>query len=275
MLKLVSQFGDVNVKYWNFPAGETGVKLPHMGSSDYFKIILDFESNDDIINLMFLCDALRENQGNHIHIYLHIPYMPYARQDRYCDVGESFSLKVICNILNSLDFDKIYVQDIHSEVMKGFFKAGMISVSEQHTLQYQKVRDIMNIYDSSNRIAIVAPDAGAVKKAAKAAKLHNLNMIEFHKKRNPVNGKIESVKCSLSKEELNKYDALIVVDDICDNGGTFIALGNVIKNEYNFNGHLHLVVTHGNFGNGFDDLNKFYKTIEWVNPLVCRRKNGK
>ena len=276
MLTVQSQYATaVDVKYWKFPAGETGVKLPSMGDANYFHIILDFESNDDIINLMFLCDALRESQGNDIRLNLHISYMPYARQDRYCDIGESFSLKVICNILNSLDFDKIYVQDIHSEVMKGFFKAGMISVSEQHTLQYQKVCDIMNIYDSSNKIAIVAPDAGAVKKAAKAAKLHNLNMIEFHKQRNPVNGKIESVKCSLSKEELNKYDALIVVDDICDNGGTFIALGNVIKNEYNFNGHLHLVVTHGNFGNGFDDLNKLYKTIEWVNPLVCRRKNGK
>lgn len=275
MLKLESNFGDIDVKYWKFPAGETAVKLPSMGDFDYFNITLDFESNDDIINLMFLCDALREMKGNNISIDLYISYMPYARQDRYCDVGESFSLKVICGIIDSLDFKQIYVQDVHSEVMKAFFRSGTLVVYEQHILQYRLVESIINTYCANQKIAIVAPDAGAIKKATKAAKLHNLDMIEFYKKRSPVDGKIESVKCSIDKEELNKYGCLIVVDDICDNGGTFIALGNVIKNEYNFNGHLHLVVTHGNFGNGFDDLNKFYKTIEWVNPLVCRRKNGK
>lgn len=267
MLKLESNFGDIDVKYWKFPAGETAVKLPSMGDFDYFNITLDFESNDDIINLMFLCDALREMQGSDIRIDLHISYMPYARQDRYCDVGESFSLKVICGILESLDFQQIYVQDVHSEVMKAFFKPGTLVVYEQHILQYHLVESIINTDCANQKIAIVAPDAGAIKKATKAAKLHNLNMVEFYKKRSPVDGKIESVKCSIDKEELNKYDALIVVDDICDGGGTFFQLGTVIYDEYKFKGDLHLVVTHGIFSKGLNDLGNLYDTISWVNAV--------
>ena len=266
MLKLQSKHASIiDVKYWKFPAGETAVKIPHLCDSDHFHIIMDFESNDDIINLMFLCDAIREMHGNDIRIDLHISYMPYARQDRYCDAGESFSLKVICGILNSLDFYKIYVQDIHSEVMKGFFKSGTLVVYEQHTLQYQLVKNIIDTYRTNRKIAIIAPDAGAVKKAAKAAKLHNLDMIEFYKKRNPTNGKIESIKCSVDKEELNKYDYFIVVDDICDGGGTFLQLASVIVDEYKFKGDLHLVVTHGIFSKGLLDLNTFYKTVNSVN----------
>lgn len=259
---------EIEIKFWKFPAGETGVKI--LSSDNLVRSVsvsFHFESNDDLINLAFLCDAVREKYTNDCKINLFMYYFPYARQDRYCDTGESFSLKVISQFLNSLDFHRIYVQDMHSEVMKGLFKSGVVKNMEQHTLQHKYVTDIVSMYSTDANIAIVAPDAGATKKAAKAAQSHGLDLVEFNKKRNPSNGLIEKITCSIDKEKLNSYDCLIVVDDICDNGGTFIALGDVINNQYNFKGDLHLIVTHGIFGKGLSNLNTFYKSINWVNSV--------
>ena len=73
---------------------------------------------------------------------------------------------------------------------------------------------------------------------------------------------------------MNKYSSLIVVDDICDGGYTFIQLAQVIKEEYGFTGDLHLVVTHGIFSKGFDDLNKYYTSINWVNSVGNKELNN-
>ena len=262
---------EVEVKFWKFPAGETGVKLQGI-CGNHVRIILFFESNDDLINLMFLCDAIREQEGSHVKIYLLIPYFPYARQDRYCAEGESFSLRVVCNLISALNFERIYVDDIHSEVMKGFFPAGTIDNSSQVELQDYLVTEIIG--SSLGIKAIVAPDNGAVKKASAAAKTHDLDLIEFSKQRDPKDGSIKSIKCNIDKDDLNKYSSLIVVDDICDGGYTFIQLAQVIKEEYGFTGDLHLVVTHGIFSKGFDDLNKYYTSINWVNSVGNKELNN-
>ena len=45
-----------------------------------------------------------------------MPYIPYARQDRVCAQGESFSLKIFANMLNAVNFENVYVLDAHSDV---------------------------------------------------------------------------------------------------------------------------------------------------------------
>lgn len=264
---------EIEVKFWKFPAGETGVKLLDIDiNRSWFDIHLYFESNDDIINLMFLYDAIKESHPHATSFNLYIKYLPYARQDRYCSPGESFSLRVFANILNSMDFYKIHVDDLHSEVMKGLVPAGKLVINEQFKLQENCVADIIRNYHSM-KTAIIAPDAGAVKKAAKAAIHHKVDLVEFTKQRDPKDGTIKKINCSIDKNELLQYDSLIVVDDICDNGGTFIALGNVIRNEYNFKGSLHLVVTHGIFGKGLSELYEYYNSIDWINAIGNKEIN--
>ena len=59
-------------------------------------------------------------------------------------------------------------------------------------------------------------------------------------------------------EDLKGCDCLIV-DDICDGGGTFIGLANELKNKNA--GKLYLAVSHGIFSRGFDDLEKCFTKI--------------
>lgn len=93
MLKLIATRSDTGPDYydyycvetWKFPAGETGLQhsvYPYYDEPPKLKIVCDFESNDDLINLLLLNDALRESFGLQVPIDLYIPYFPYARQDR-------------------------------------------------------------------------------------------------------------------------------------------------------------------------------------------------
>ncbi|AKJ74665.1 hypothetical protein SP19_174 [Salmonella phage 19] len=52
------------------------------------------------------CSRL-EGLHNHAEFTLHLPYIPYARQDRVMNPGEALSIKVFDKkIGNSLEFDK-------------------------------------------------------------------------------------------------------------------------------------------------------------------------
>jgi len=68
-------------------------------------------------------------------------------------------------------------------------------------------------------------------------------------------------------------DNFLIVDDICDGGGTFIGLGEAIK-KINPSAKLELFVTHGFFTKGLDKLLKLYDTI-YTTDSVCRIKNDK
>ena len=82
-----------------FPAGESLVRI--LDSATYnnnekwwlnqppMVVKMDFKSNDDIINLLLLTDAVRRKYGNERKLTLICHYFPYARQDRVCNPGES------------------------------------------------------------------------------------------------------------------------------------------------------------------------------------------
>jgi len=55
------------------------------------------------------------------------------------------------------------------------------------------------------------------------------------------------------------------VDDICDGGGTFLGLATALK-EKNA-GKLSLIVSHGIFSKGFEELNKSFDTVFTTNSF--------
>jgi ribose-phosphate pyrophosphokinase len=55
----------------------------------------------------------------------------------------------------------------------------------------------------------------------------------------------------------------VIVDDICDGGRTFLEMQKTIRSEriYLFGDKIYLVVTHGIFSAGFDELKKHFDGI--------------
>lgn len=247
------------VKYWEFPAGESGVELmiDKVGHG-LLKIIhlLSYKDDRDLFRLALLVDICKRRFPQ-LKQNLQIRYLPYARQDRATTYSTGNSLKVVANFLNSLDLDKIIVWDAHSDVAAALFPSDIfINVSQCDLL----VNDIMKY---EGKIALVSPDAGAAKKIYDLARLVEYPVIEAKKIRNPSTGKIE--KTSIDLTDYKEYNTLIVVDDICDGGLTFVELAKEIRKT--FTGTLGLTVTHGIFSKGLDELNKYYDVIKCANDL--------
>jgi len=104
-------------------------------------------------------------------------------------------------------------------------------------------------------VAVIAPDAGAEKRAGAVAYRLGLPMLHGWKTRDVHDGRISGF--GLERATLAP-GRVLVVDDICDGGGTFIGLGEVIAKRKL---QPDLFVSHGLFTKGTAKLREFYGRI--------------
>ena len=112
--------------------------------------------------------------------------------------------------------------------------------------------------DPSN-VYIVAPDKGAIGKAATVSKMFNCKgVIYAEKERDLATGKI--IRTVVKDLPADIADArLLVVDDIGDGFGTFLPLAEELR-KYNPT-ELNIYVTHGIFSRGEDILHPLYDNV--------------
>lgn len=242
-----------------FPAGETLLRLEsdHIGNPNEvrrYEIRLDFQGNGDLIDLALLVDALHQQSRNGILIDLDIPYFPYARQDRVCSEGESFSLKVVANLINSLRFRNVKVLDPHSDVTPAL--VDKIEIVHPDNIVIEKIIYKYKDYE------IVCPDGGAIKRTRRIAKALGKNIVRADKIRDLRSGVI--VGSELIDKDIANKDVL-VVDDICDGGATFISLG--LELQRYTKGEIALYVSHGLFSKGLKSLLGIYDKIYVYNNM--------
>jgi len=175
---------------------------------------------------------------------LMIPYLPGARQDRQNRGGDMlFGADYFAREINARGFEHVLAVDPHSHVMPE-----MINGFVEYPLErvYGK---LWNGYTG-----VIAPDHGSHDRAMTAALALRKPLIYGDKVRDPETGRLSGFKV----EELEAGGHYIVVDDICDGGGTFVGLGEKIAQQDCW---ADLFVTHGIFTRGTSELNKFYKNI--------------
>ena len=234
---------------FTFSGGELQVRLqgpdtpPNYSSySSYADAPICIHANifnaNDILELMLLSDALRRKYPN-APLRLTMPYLPYARQDRVMVPGEALSLKVFTNLINSLNFQFVEIFDCHSDVGTALLDR----VVNVHALEF--VKKI-----ATDNTVVISPDAGAMKKVSKIAEALKLPMIVASKVRDPKDGSIKGTHIEIDLNEVNGK-TLLIVDDICDFGRTFIALAKAIRKTGASN-PIELYVTHGIFAGGLD-----------------------
>lgn len=254
----------LTLNLWNFPAGERGLRIEELkkilryGS---FCVELNYESDQDILDMLMLVNACRSIYPK-VKLWLRIPYMPYARQDRVTEPGTAFSLEVIVRLIESCNFFSVEITDPHSKVTSELFE--LYLPSKLHIVPQEIVmNDIIPMNKDS--IAILVPDEGARWKASKvASELGIDSMLYAVKVRDPKTGKI--TKTELEEDPYLGYNRIIVVDDICDGGYTFIELAKVVR-AAGFKGRLELYVTHGIFSKGKAALYEYYDVVECYNDM--------
>lgn len=253
-------------------------------------------NSDNIITLGLVKSAIDKLLDWDYDIVLITPYLPYARQDKIHHPGEGYSFKVFSAILNSYKFSKIITYDTHNVE-----KANVLIKNLQHIDVPLIAHSIINeLTPADGRIVVINIDAGAKRKNIAAY----LNLLDFRKEVNKqlaasgnifhynplvennsdapipdldfcktrtLDGDIEFMYDNVSPwyRHLYNSDELLVVDDICDGGKTFIEFAKYIKSSDKefFKRKLHLHVTHGFFTRGMETINallEYYDTIHYT-----------
>lgn len=261
-LNLVDQEkSDIKYKISKFPDGQQTIVLV-LGTINVIediRIETRLNSFSDLEILICATKALRNITRKPISLY--VPYFLGSRSDRkFVDGGVNYLNQVICPIINSLDFVSVVVLDPHSDVLEACLH-NFIKIPNFDLVKYA-LTQIDNKDGAQNRVCLVSPDAGAYKKIFDVAQKFNItNIATGTKVRDLKTGQIlhtevPNLPISLNEEEL-KY---MIVDDICDGGRTFIELAKAIQNQRP-NAKIYLVVTHGIFSAGFDELSKWFEGI--------------
>lgn len=227
-----------------FPGGESHIKLGrphHFWSLERVIITHRIKTSDDLMLILLAKEAFE--QAGVRKFELVIPYVPYARQDRQCAKGESFSLKVFTDIINSQNFEKVTVLDAHSDVAPALLN-NSLNISNKEYVR-KAVDHIMGLQNGVKPI-LISPDAGSNKKCNALLNSDFDSLVKCDKVRDLDTGKLSGFQ--VFADDLEGKPCLIV-DDICDGGGTFIGLAKELKNKNA--GDLYLFVTHGIFSKGF------------------------
>lgn len=209
-------------------------------------MVLKADSIQSFVVGMYLADAVR-HAGGYIETLI-LPYLPGARQDRSNPTGDVlFTAKSVADDINRREFARVISVDPHSPVMPSLIDAFVEFPLER---VYKR---IPNTYDG-----IIAPDKGAVNRAKVAARVMGLDYVCASKTRDVSTGKITGFEVP----DLGAGANYLVVDDICDGGGTFIGLGEKIIEQ---GATADLFVTHGIFSKGTRALRDLYNNIYTTN----------
>ena len=172
------------------------------------------------------------------NVSLYSPYFLGARCDRKFEEGGTFYLKdVITPIINSLNFNEIFVADAHSTVLNALLD-NMKEINMEHFINdvifhIKEGNDDLG-WNLSDSLDIIIPDAGAEKRVIKNTQ-HIFEGIKNAKEKPEYvlcakqrNHKGEIVGTFIPKLDFKQKDVLII-DDICSKGGTFIALAKQLQ----------------------------------------------
>lgn len=258
---------------FKFNGGEIHVRLKDpYHHQKHFRLDARLNSADDIMELVLLSNALRvENPTATQELFM--PYVPYARQDRVCNPGEALSIKAFAQIINALNFTTVTTLDNHSDVATALIDncenlSMDMWLDELSTLTCE----FANHEFRETQYVLVAPDAGAMKKTLKLAQRYwGLRVITCDKQRDTKTGDIVGtvVHWGYSMKKMN----LLIVDDICDGGRTFIEIAKAVEKFKPAS--IELAVTHGIFSKGtlplFDSgISRIYTTDSFPQEVDSR-----
>jgi len=162
-----------------------------------------------------------------------IPCMFQQQHDCRFNNNESFELKLVCEFINSLNFEKVRVFHPHSSVTPALLNNCEVIDNEKFIL---KVLENLNL--TNGEVVLMSSDAGGFKPLMKLCKQLNWQGETYSASKARERDKLTQV---VNRTDFEGKDVLII-DDICVYGGTFVGLAKLLK-ERNV-GNLYLAVSH-------------------------------
>src|SRR5213082_1333575 len=154
-------------------------------------------TNDHLMELMIMCDALRRSSAARITAAM--PYFGYARQDRRPRSARvAISAKIVANMLTSAGVNRLLTMDLHADQIQGFFDIPVDNVYATPIL----LGDLWK--HGYKNLVVVSPDVGGVVRARATA----MNII------GDVNGR-----------------TCVIMDDMVDTANTLCEAARALKEQ--------------------------------------------
>jgi ribose-phosphate pyrophosphokinase len=150
------------------------------------------------------------------------PLFGYARQDRKAEGREPITAKLVTDLLTVAGVDRIVSVDLHSGQIQGFFD-GPVDHLTALPLLVDHVRASM-----SERMVVVAPDAGRVKVADRFATHLGADLAIVHKRRPKGTTGVVEARGVIGEVEGR---SCVLVDDMIATGSTIIAAAEQLKEQ--------------------------------------------
>lgn len=252
-----------------FPGGEVFIRLESpirrtTPTETHILICASITSSDSLMRVLMMTDALRRAGADKVSLYM--PYVPYARQDRVCNPGESHSMRVFADLINSQNYFEVIVFDPHSDVTGATINN--LFIMNNHKFVLTALEKLGN-----KKITLVSPDAGAQKKIFALCKYlvssgYDVEIVTADKVRDISTGNIVSTVIHATDLSNKKC---IIIDDLCDGGRTFLENAKMLKSLGAT--EITLIVSHGIFSKGFDDLLTYFDNIFCTNSFNISSSN--
>jgi ribose-phosphate pyrophosphokinase len=242
-----------------FPDGEINVTLSKdIDRKKPTKIHIRINNSDDLFILMQLSDIINRQELFVETIYVH--YLMGMRCDRVFSFDRPFTLKIIANIINSFNAQSVHILEPHSERC-----LQLINNSRDVGYSVRSLYCGSDEYHDDPSTLCVAPDDGAYNRCRGIYHAH------FVKHRDATTGKLDPEKLEFniidSRFEqigLGWIKNVVIVDDLCDGGGTFLMELNYLKENVFKDKDVKytLIVTHAVNDKGLENvISAFDKVI--------------
>ena len=224
--------GNVSVKH--FADGEILVEPEESvrGRSVYIVQSTCAPVSERLMEVLIAVDACKRASAKEINVVM--PYYGYARQDRKARPRQPITAKLVADLIQTAGADRVVTLDLHATQIQGFFNIPTDDLSAVQMIgQYFRSKNLENV-------VVVSPDHGGTTRARRLADLLDAPMAIIDKRR-PKANVCEAMNVIGDVDGKN----VIIIDDMCDTGGSLIAGIDILKAHGAKD--IYVSVTHGLF----------------------------
>lgn len=173
-------------------------------------------TDSHLMELLVMLDAFRRSSAERLTAV--VPYYGYGRSDKKDRPRVPIAAKMVANLIRVAGADRILTIDLHAAQIQGFFDIPVDHLySAPVMIRYYQENPMPNL-------TVVAPDTGGAERARAYAKRLDAGLALCDKRRDKPNvaevmnvvGDVEGRSC-------------LVVDDMCDTGGSLTKVSAALK----------------------------------------------
>src|SRR5215212_6842942 len=220
-IKIAQRFGAslgrINIQ--KFSDGEFQPVFLESIRGDYvFLLQSTYAPTENLMELLLMIDAAK--RASAYKIIAVIPYYGFARQDRKDKPRVAIGSKLVATLLEAAGANRVITMDLHAPQIQGFFDIPVDHLdSSAIFIPYIEQLNLENL-------TFAAPDVGSTNRVREIASYFNADMVICDKHRKRAN----EISSMVVIGEVQDRD-IVLIDDICDTGGTLAKASNLLKEK--------------------------------------------